>query len=142
MPALGLTSDEARRRLEAAPPAPPPRGSRSYRDIVWSNTFTVFNLILGTLLVLVLVFGDPRDGLFGFVIVANTAIGIVQEVRATRTLDRLSLLAAPRARAWRDGEIAELPVDRIVAERVDHRLEAVRTEVAGQRREVARRPGH
>jgi P-type E1-E2 ATPase len=112
--ALGLTSDEARRRLEAAPPAPPPRGSRSYRDIVWSNTFTVFNLILGTLLVLVLVFGDPRDGLFGLVIVANTAIGIVQEVRAKRTLDRLSLLAAPRAHAWRDGELAELPVDRVV----------------------------
>jgi cation-transporting P-type ATPase E len=114
MAVLGLTSAEARERLEASPPRPPPRGSRSYRDIVWSNTFTVFNLILGTLLVLVLVFGDPRDALFGGVIVANTAIGIFQEVRAKRTLDRLSLLAAPKARAWRDGEIAELPVDRVV----------------------------
>ena len=114
MTALGLTSAEARERLEASPPRPPPRGSRSYRDIVWSNTFTVFNLILGTLLVLVLVFGDPRDALFGGVIVANTAIGIFQEVRAKRTLDRLSLLAAPKARAWRDGEIAELPVDQVV----------------------------
>jgi cation-transporting P-type ATPase E len=114
VPPLGLTSEEARRRLESAPRRPPPRGSRSYRDIVWSNTFTVFNLILGTLLALVLIFGDPRDALFGGVIVANTAIGIVQEVRAKRTLDRLSLLAAPKARAWRDGEIAELPVDRVV----------------------------
>ena len=114
MTVLGLTSAEARTRLEASPPRPPPRGSRSYRDIVWSNTFTVFNLILGTLLVLVLVFGDPRDALFGGVIVANTAIGIFQEVRAKRTLDRLSLLAAPRAHAWRDGELAELPVDQVV----------------------------
>ena len=112
---LGLTSAEARRRLEASPHQAPPRGSRSYRDIVWSNTFTVFNLILGTLLVIVLVFGDPRDALFGGVIVANTAIGIIQEVRAKRTLDRLSLLAAPKARAWRDGAIAELPVDQVVA---------------------------
>ena len=101
MTALGLTSAEARERPRpASPPRPPPRGSRSYREIVRSNTFTVFNLILGTLLVLVLVFGDPRDALFGGVIVANTAIGIFQEVRAKRTLDRLSLLAAPKARAW------------------------------------------
>ena len=113
MSAPGLTSSEARRRLAAVPPAPK-RGSRSYRDIVWSNTFTVFNLILGTLLVVVLVFGDPRDGLFGGVIVANTLIGIVQEVRAKRTLDRLSLLAAPRARAWRDGALTDLPVDQVV----------------------------
>ena len=95
-PGLGLTSAEAQRRLEASPHPAPHRGSRSYRDIVWSNTFTVFNLILGTLLVIVLVFGDLRDALFGGVIVANTAIGIIQEVRAKRTLDRLSLLAAPR----------------------------------------------
>jgi magnesium-transporting ATPase (P-type) len=112
--ALGLTSAEARRRLEAAPPPPPRRGSRSYRDIVVSNTFTVFNAILGTLFVLVLAFGDPRDALFGGVIIANTAIGIVQEVRAKRVLDRLSLLAAPRAHAWRDGEIAELAVEEVV----------------------------
>jgi P-type E1-E2 ATPase len=114
VPVLGLTSEEARRRLEAAPHRAPPRGSRGYRDIVVSNTFTVFNAILGTLFVLVLAFGDPRDALFGGVILANTLIGIVQEVRAKRTLDRLSLLAAPRARAWRDGEIAELPVEGVV----------------------------
>jgi cation-transporting P-type ATPase E len=112
--ALGLTSAEARRRLDAAPPPPARSGSRSYRDIVVSNTFTVFNAILGTLFVLVLAFGDPRDALFGGVILANTAIGIVQEVRAKRVLDRLSLLAAPRAHAWRDGELAELAVERVV----------------------------
>jgi cation-transporting P-type ATPase E len=90
------------------------RTSRSYRDIVWSNTFTVFNLILGGLLVVILAFGNWRDGLFGGVIVANTLIGIVQEVRAKRTLDRLALLVAPRGRVIRDGATIELLPEDIV----------------------------
>ena len=114
MPPLGLSSAEAAARLRDAPPRRPPRGSRSYADIVWANTFTVFNLILGVLLAVILVLGDPRDGLFGGVIVANTLIGIVQEVRAKRVLDRLALLVAPRARVWRDGALAELPVEQVV----------------------------
>ena len=120
MAPLGLTAAEAAARLARAPPSPPPRGSRSYPDIVWSNTFTVFNLILGTLLVIILALGDPRDGLFGGVIVANTLIGIVQEIRAKRVLDRLSLLAAPRAHAWRDGVLVDLPVAEVVAGDVLH----------------------
>lgn len=110
----GLSSEEAARRRAALPRAPRARGSRSYADIVRANTLTVFNLILGALLVVILALGDPRDGLFGGVIVANALIGIVQEVRAKRTLDRLSLLAAPAARAWRDGEMVTLPVDAVV----------------------------
>ncbi|HJZ62123.1 MAG TPA: HAD-IC family P-type ATPase [Miltoncostaeaceae bacterium] len=111
---LGLTEEEARRRLEEEPPKPPARGSRSVWDIVWSNTATVFNLILGGLLVLILAVGSWKDGLFGFVIIANTAIGIVQELRAKRTLDRLALLVQPRARVWRDGVIRELPPEELV----------------------------
>lgn len=120
MPPLGLSSAEAAARLRDAPPRRPPRGSRSYADIVWANTFTVFNLILGILLAVILVLGDPRDGLFGGVIVANTLIGIVQEVRAKRTLDRLSLLAAPVAHAWRDGALVDLPVGAVVVGDVLH----------------------
>lgn len=110
----GLTSEEAARRRAALPRAGRARGSRGYADIVRANTLTVFNLILGALLVVILALGDPRDGLFGGVIVANTLIGIVQEVRAKRTLDRLSLLAAPTARTWRDGGVVSLPVDAVV----------------------------
>lgn len=88
-------------------------GSRTYRDIIWSNTFTLFNLVLGSLLVLILALGSWRDGLFGGVIVANTLIGIVQEVRAKRTLDRLALLVAPRARRWSDGAYTEVTVDQV-----------------------------
>ena len=79
-----------------------------------ANTFTLFNAILGALLVLTLTLGDPKDALFGGVIVANTLIGIVQEIRAKRVLDRLALLVAPRGRVWRDGEIVELPAGEIV----------------------------
>ncbi len=118
---LGLTSDEARARLKArGDRRRRPRGSRSVTEIVWSNTFTVFNLVLGSLLAATLAFGDPRDGLFGGVIIANTLIGIIQELRAKRTLDRLALLVAPRARTWRDGEQVPLPVDELVEGDVIH----------------------
>ncbi len=110
----GLSSAEAAARLAAMPPRVPPRGSRSYAEIVRSNTLTLFNGVLSALLVLTIALGDLRDGLFGGVIVANTLIGIVQEVRAKRVLDRLSLLVAPRARVRRDGALTELPVGAIV----------------------------
>jgi len=54
-----------------------------------------------------LIFGDARDALFLGIIVANSTIGIVQEVRAKRALDRLSLLVAPSARVSRDGHRRE-----------------------------------
>lgn len=118
--ALGLSSDEAEERLRAAGPRRRVRPGRTYLQIVAANTLTIFNLVLGALLVLTLVFGDPRDALFGGVIVANTLIGIVQEIRAKRTLDRLELLVAPRARAWRDGAQVELPVGGLVVDDVVH----------------------
>jgi magnesium-transporting ATPase (P-type) len=63
--------------------------ARALAEIIWSNTFTLFNLILILLLVPLAIFGLWGDMLFGGVLVANTAIGIFQEVRAKRTLDRL-----------------------------------------------------
>ena len=101
--AAGLTEAEAANRLAAARR---PRGggtSRSYASIVRANVLTVFNLILAVFGTLTLIFGDARDALFLGIIVANSAIGIVQEVRAKRALDRLSLLVAPSARVKRDG---------------------------------------
>ena len=74
----------------------------------------MFNVILGGLLAVIFLLGNWCDGLFGGVIVANTLIGIVQEVRAKRTLDRLALLVAPRARVWRDDEYRELVAEDVV----------------------------
>ena len=110
----GLTSAEAASRLAALPQRPRARGSRSYGEIVWANTATLFNAVLGGLLALTIALGDLRDALFGGVIVANTLIGIVQEVRAKRVLDRLALLVAPQARVRRDGALTELPVEGVV----------------------------
>ena len=92
--------------------------SRSYWHIIRANVFTRFNAILGTLFVIILVFGQLRDGLFGLVILVNTLIGIVQEVRAKRTLDRLSLISAPRTRVVRDSRVIEILMDEVVLDDV------------------------
>ena len=90
------------------------RTSRKLSEIVRANVFTRFNAILGTMLVLIIIVGPFQDALFGVVLVANALIGIVQEYRAKRTLDRLAVLNAPRARVVRDGEVAEIAVDGVV----------------------------
>ena len=111
---VGLSADDAARRLALLPRRRRAAGSRSYLDIVAANVFTLFNAILAALLAVVIVLGDYRDGLFGGVLIANIAIGIAQEVRAKRTLDRLALLVAPRARTWRDGALVELSAEEVV----------------------------
>ena len=83
-------------------------------QIVRANVFTRFNAILGVLLAVIVVVGPFQDALFGIVLAANTAIGIIQEVRAKRALDRLAVLTAPRAVAVRDGQTVELAVERVV----------------------------
>lgn len=92
--------------------------SRTFGDIVRANVFTRFNAILGTMLVVILAVGSVRDALFGIVLVTNALIGIVQETRAKRTLDRLAVLSAPRARIVRDGTSSEHPVEEIVLDDV------------------------
>jgi cation-transporting ATPase E len=90
------------------------RTSRSLLEIARANILTRFNAILGTMFVLILVFGAPQDGLFGVVLVTNALLGIVQEWRAKRALDRLAVLSAPTARVVRDGELHEVGVDDVV----------------------------
>jgi cation-transporting P-type ATPase E len=88
--------------------------SRPLAEILRANLFTRFNLILGTLLVVILAVGQVRDALFGIVLVSNALIGIVQELQAKRTLDRLAVLSAPRARVLRDGAEHEVAVEDVV----------------------------
>jgi cation-transporting ATPase E len=89
--------------------------SRTTGEIIRANVVTRFNILLGILLVIILVVvREPRDGLFGIVLVSNAAIGIVQELRAKRTLDRLALLTAPMASVIRDGRQVQVPTDQIV----------------------------
>jgi len=111
---LGLTTAEAECIGAEHPYRAGPRGSRSFADIVWSNTFTLFNLILIVLLIPLAIFELWGDMLFAGVLVANMAIGIIQETRAKRALDRLALLVAPQGLVMRDGQPVELAIDRIV----------------------------
>jgi cation-transporting P-type ATPase E len=116
--AVGLTEAEAAQRLAAAGRREEPRTSRSYASIFRANVLTVFNAILAAFGALTLIFGDARDALFLFIIVANAAIGIRQEVKAKRALDRLSLLVAPQARVHRDGVTKSVPVGQVVVDDV------------------------
>jgi P-type E1-E2 ATPase len=109
----GLTQQEAERKL-AERPASEPATSRSYKSIVVANVFTVFNLILLVAGVVTLAFGEWQDALFLGLLVANAGIGIAQEVRAKRTLDRLAALVAPTATVLRDGRPRRVDVDEVV----------------------------
>ncbi len=92
----------------------PVRSSRSVREIVRANVFTRFNAIIGVMFGIILVVGPLQDGLFGLVIVANTAIGIVQEMRAKKTLDSLALIGEARPQVRRDGAAAQVSAGEIV----------------------------
>ncbi|HLF41971.1 MAG TPA: HAD-IC family P-type ATPase [Acidimicrobiia bacterium] len=117
-PEEGLTQDEVRQRIEAGlVNQVVERPSRTTGEIVRANVVTRFNILLGALLLVVLVvLREPRDALFGIVLVTNAAIGIVQELRAKRTLDRLELVAAPRVRVVRSGKVSDVAVDRVVVD--------------------------
>jgi len=116
-PPAGLsTAQVAERRLRGLTNAAGEHTSRSVAEILRANILTRFNLILGVLLAVILVWGEWKDALFGIVLVTNALIGIGQELRAKRTLDRLAVLSAPRVRVIRDGAPREIPVEELVAD--------------------------
>ena len=116
-PPAGLSSAEvAERRSRGLTNAAGEHTSRSVADILRANIFTRFNLLLGVLLAVILVWGEWKDALFGIVLVTNALIGIAQELRAKRTLDRLAVLSAPRVRVIRDGAPREIAVEELVAD--------------------------
>src|SRR5215831_1450920 len=116
-PPAGLnTAQVAERRSRGLTNAGGEHTSRSVAHILRANILTRFNLILGVLLAVILAVGEPQDALFGIVLVTNALIGIGQELRAKRTLDRLAVLSAPRVRVVRDGAPREIAVDGLVAD--------------------------
>jgi cation-transporting ATPase E len=114
--ATGLSSAEAARRHPAArASAVAERTSRPISEILRANILTRFNFILGTLLVVVLAVGAWQDAVFGIILVANALIGIGQELRAKRTLDRLAVLTAPLVRVIRDATSQEIEAADLVS---------------------------
>ncbi len=117
--ALGLTSEEAQTRI-AAGEADVDAGvkTRSVGQIVHDNVCTLFNLVNAILALIVLLTGSYKNMLFMVVIVCNTVIGIVQEVRSKRITDKLSIIAGSKAHLLRDNLETELPLDQLVRDDV------------------------
>lgn len=88
--------------------------SRSFLSILRANTLTLFNAVVGGSFLLLLVLGQWKDALFGFAVIANMLIGIVQELSAKRTLDRIAILNQPRARVLRDSTEVEVDIADVV----------------------------
>ncbi|PJM72602.1 haloacid dehalogenase [Bifidobacterium primatium] len=111
----GLTSEQVKHRIaQGEINITKDKSSRSIAQIVRANVFTLFNAIIAVAMVMVLLTGQWRDSVFGFVIIINTGIGIVTELRAKRTLDRLSILVASKYLVRRDGDDVEIAHDEIV----------------------------
>lgn len=90
------------------------QAGRTVGDIIRANVFTRFNALLGALFAVVLITGRLVDGLFGIVVASNLAIGIGQELRAKRTLDRLSVLHAPTSKVRRGDETRDISITDVV----------------------------
>ncbi|MGC5041591.1 cation-translocating P-type ATPase [Streptomyces sp. DT190] len=115
----GLTRAQVAERVERGQVNDVPvRSSRSTVDIVRANVFTRFNAIIGVLWLIMLVVAPIQDSLFGFVILANTGIGIVQEWRAKKTLDSLALIGEVRPTVRRDGAAGQVSTSEIVLDDV------------------------
>ena len=118
MPSLdepGLSKqDVAERQTDGRDNAVKTSSSRSIVDIIRANVFTLFNGIILGAMVLVLLTGSWKDAVFGVVIIVNTGIGIVTELKSKRTLDKLSILVASDYLVHRDGADMEVPHDDIV----------------------------
>ncbi|NNF53362.1 MAG: HAD-IC family P-type ATPase [Acidimicrobiales bacterium] len=112
---VGLTSEEAARRHAAAlGNQTDHQSTRSLGSIVRGNVLTRFNAIITSLAVVVLVFGSPVDALFGFVMILNSVIGVVQEIRAKRSLDAVQVLITPNSEVFRDGTKRSIAAEDLV----------------------------
>jgi cation-transporting ATPase E len=107
--ATGLTDTEVAQRVaEGKTNDVPTRAARTVSEIVRANVFTRINAILGVLFVIVLGTGSLINGLFGLLIIANSGIGIIQEIRAKQTLDKLAIVGQAKPLVRREGGTREL----------------------------------
>ncbi|WP_432179557.1 HAD-IC family P-type ATPase [Streptomyces sp. NBC_00063] len=113
--ARGLTTAEVAERVARGEVNDiPVRSSRSTAEIIRANVFTRFNAIIGVLWLIMLFVAPFQDSLFGYVILANTGIGIIQELRAKKTLDSLAVIGEAKPTVRRDGRATEISTSAIV----------------------------
>ncbi|WP_344164170.1 HAD-IC family P-type ATPase [Nocardiopsis rhodophaea] len=115
----GLSADQVAERVaQGRTNDVPVRASRTLGQIIRGNLFTRINAMIAVLFAIIAVIGPVQDGLFALVIVINTLIGIVQELRAKRTLDRLAIVNAAHPRVLRDGAIVAVRPQEVVLDDV------------------------
>lgn len=116
----GLTSSEIQERVNRGENNDyEARVGRSYWDIFRDNVLNLFNIVLGSLLVIVIALGDYSTAFFaGFSVVSNTFFGMIQEFNAKRQLDRLAALSEQNVMCLRDGEWVEVPMRQVVKDEI------------------------
>ncbi|NFN95559.1 cation-translocating P-type ATPase [Clostridium botulinum] len=112
---IGLSDKEVTERITEGkvnyiPKAP----SRTLWQIIRANLFTSFNTINFILAIIVIIAGSPKNSIFAGVILVNTLIGIAQELRAKKTLEKLSVINEAYANVLRNGEVKKIPLEKIV----------------------------
>jgi len=113
----GLSTEEVAERIaDGRVNGNPNPKTKSVKQIVFQNIFTFFNLINVALAIMVFAVGSPKNAMFALVIVFNTGIGIFQEIRAKRIIDRLTLVSAPKASVIRNGTETEISTEEIVSD--------------------------
>lgn len=115
----GLTDEEVRQRVEEGLTNRADISTdKTTKEIVISNVFTYFNLIFLVITILLIMVGSFRNLTFLPIIIGNTVIGIVQEVRAKKTLEKMSLLNAPHADVIRNGSVKQISTEELVKDDV------------------------
>lgn len=115
----GLTDEEVRQRVEEGfTNRTDISTDKTTKEIVVSNVFTYFNLIFLVITILLIMVGSFRNLTFLPIIIGNTVIGIVQEIRAKKTLEKMSLLNAPHADVIRNGSVEQISTEELVKDDV------------------------
>lgn len=115
----GLTDEEVRQRVEEGLTNRADISTdKTTKEIVISNVFTYFNLIFLVITILLIMVGSFRNLTFLPIIIGNTVIGIVQEIRAKKTLEKMSLLNAPHADVIRNGSVKQISTEELVKDDV------------------------
>lgn len=115
----GLTTEEVKKRIKQGkvnyiPKAP----SRTLWQILRANLFTSFNAVNFILAIIVILAGSPKNSIFVGVIIVNTLIGVIQEIRAKEILEKLSVISMAHTKVVRNGKIQEIPTEEIVLDDV------------------------
>ena len=87
---------------------------KSYFEIIKDNLFTFFNFVWAIVAIMLIAIGSPGNLTFLFIVIPNILIAIIQEIRAKRTVEKLSVTTEPKATVIRDGALTEIDVSEIV----------------------------